>query len=102
MTTHCACAIYATLLLALSHHVAAQNGTSLVNIEQAASECPMGASIDMERDELLGKLFPGLFVNKKDLRPKKMDRNLAKMMKWQVRRRLKVVAFNTEQDCCEM
>ena len=101
-SAYCACVTYAALLLALLHHVTAQNSTSMTEVEQASDKCPMGASMDMERDELLGKLFPGLFVDKKDLKPRKMNQNLAKMVKWKSRKTLKAVAFSNVQDCCEM
>ena len=65
--------------------------------------CPMGASIDMDKEELLGTLFPGLFVSKRELRPKLMKKAIASIVESETRRKLNTVSrMMNGETCCEM
>ena len=94
------------LFAAQQSHMMAQNVTTEAEDTRKNDTCPMGASLDMEDDKLLATLFPGLFVDRRQLRTRAMKKILATMVKSQRRRILKKNAYTTEaeanEECCEM
>ena len=102
--------VFATMLVVMAaqqSHVSAHNVTSGNDAAEAA-KCPMGASLDMTDEKLLATLFPGLFINRKQLKERAMKKVLAEMVKFKRRKILKKNIFTVEVDdeianeCCEM